>query len=268
MNKIPRKIILSLLLVALIAFIAKSSEQKPADKTKTQKTTIQKFQDRKFGMFIHWGLYAVPAGVWKGRYVRGIGEWIMSREKIPVKEYETLAEKFNPIKFDADEPSLPLDEYNTVISVEIEDEKAKIAPGFGYRDSQKEMSLYARDARIRGEEARYDCDSQSVSGYIDSGSPQNELFWNHFPYEEGIYKVSLEYACDDNIAGSSFYFYNRREQDKKYSGTIRGTGGKFMVFELDNIKMTPNTENLLIFGLDDDKSAGVKVRKIVLARID
>jgi hypothetical protein len=41
--------------------------------------------------------------VWKGQEIRGIGEWIMNRAKIPVKEYEKLAEQFNPVKFNADE---------------------------------------------------------------------------------------------------------------------------------------------------------------------
>jgi alpha-L-fucosidase len=60
---------------------------------------LRHFDEVKFGMFIHWGLYAVPAGVWKDKYVRGIGEWIMFREKIPVAEYEQLARQFNPVKF-------------------------------------------------------------------------------------------------------------------------------------------------------------------------
>ena len=54
-------------------------------------------------MFIHWGLYAIPAGEWKGQYIRGIGEWIMFRAKIPVAEYAQLAKQFNPVKFNADE---------------------------------------------------------------------------------------------------------------------------------------------------------------------
>jgi len=61
------------------------------------------FREAKFGMFIHWGLYAVPAGVWKGQEIPGIGEWIMFRARIPVKEYEQLAKQFNPVKFNADE---------------------------------------------------------------------------------------------------------------------------------------------------------------------
>jgi alpha-L-fucosidase len=59
------------------------------------------WREARFGMFIHWGLYAIPAGVWRGRCIPGIGEWIMYNARIPVREYEKLAEKFNPTKFDA-----------------------------------------------------------------------------------------------------------------------------------------------------------------------
>jgi alpha-L-fucosidase len=51
------------------------------------------FQDARFGMFIHWGLYSLLAR----------GEWVMHYEKIPVMEYETLASQFNPIEFSAEE---------------------------------------------------------------------------------------------------------------------------------------------------------------------
>src|SRR3954463_16032041 len=60
------------------------------------------FREAKYGLFIHWGLYAIPAGQWKGQAIPGIGEWIMNRAKVPVKEYEQLATQFNPVKFDAD----------------------------------------------------------------------------------------------------------------------------------------------------------------------
>lgn len=60
------------------------------------------FREARFGLFIHWGLYAVPAGEWKGKLVPGIGEWIMNRAQIPVAEYEQLTKQFNPIEFDAD----------------------------------------------------------------------------------------------------------------------------------------------------------------------
>ena len=61
------------------------------------------WREAKFGMFIHWGLYAIPAGKWQGHEIPGIGEWIMYRAEIPVAEYEKLAPEFNPVKFDAAE---------------------------------------------------------------------------------------------------------------------------------------------------------------------
>jgi alpha-L-fucosidase len=60
------------------------------------------WREARFGMFVHWGLYALPAGRWKGEDVPGIGEWIMHRKKIPVREYEKLARRFVPSRFDAD----------------------------------------------------------------------------------------------------------------------------------------------------------------------
>ncbi len=61
------------------------------------------WRDARFGMFIHWGLYALPAGEWNGQPVAGIGEWIMDRANIPVKDYEALAKQFNPARFNAAE---------------------------------------------------------------------------------------------------------------------------------------------------------------------
>jgi alpha-L-fucosidase len=76
---------------------------KPLPAPKSQDEKMQWFRQAKFGLFIHWGLYAIPAGEWKGQPIAGIGEWIMNRAKIPVKEYEQLAGQFNPTKFNAEE---------------------------------------------------------------------------------------------------------------------------------------------------------------------
>src|SRR5437868_3169890 len=67
-----------------------------------QDSRLDWFRDARFGMFIHWGLYAIPAGEWNGQAIAGIGEWIMYRARIPVAEYEQLAQRFNPVRFDAD----------------------------------------------------------------------------------------------------------------------------------------------------------------------
>ncbi len=61
------------------------------------------WREARFGMFIHWGVYAVPAGEWNGEPVKGIAEWIQSKGEIPVADYEPLKDLFNPVKYDADE---------------------------------------------------------------------------------------------------------------------------------------------------------------------
>jgi len=61
------------------------------------------WREARFGLFIHWGLYAIPAGRWQGKSVGGIGEWIMFRAKIPVAVYSQLAKRFHPRKFNAAE---------------------------------------------------------------------------------------------------------------------------------------------------------------------
>jgi alpha-L-fucosidase len=61
------------------------------------------WREARFGMFIHWGLYAVPAGEYNGRRSDRIGEWIMEWANIPRVEYEKFAAQFNPVKFNAAE---------------------------------------------------------------------------------------------------------------------------------------------------------------------
>lgn len=60
------------------------------------------WREARFGMFIHWGLYSIPAGVWKGRRSTAFpAEWLMYARDIPGDEYAKLAGQFNPVKFDA-----------------------------------------------------------------------------------------------------------------------------------------------------------------------
>jgi alpha-L-fucosidase len=62
---------------------------------------LQWWREARFGMFIHWGLYAVPAGVWNGKNVPGAAEWLMFSAKVTPEEYAPLQKQFNPVKFDA-----------------------------------------------------------------------------------------------------------------------------------------------------------------------
>lgn len=61
------------------------------------------YKEAKYGLFIHWGLYALLAGEYKGKKTEHISEWIMNTLGIPAAEYEKLAADFNPVTFNADE---------------------------------------------------------------------------------------------------------------------------------------------------------------------
>lgn len=91
------------ILVALFACTPQNKEPEKDPATLAQDQKMEWWRDARFGMFIHWGLYAEPAGEWKGERIPGISEWIMYNAKIPVKEYEKLAETFNPVKYNAEE---------------------------------------------------------------------------------------------------------------------------------------------------------------------
>jgi alpha-L-fucosidase len=82
--------------------VAGGSQNRQTTPDSAKEARLSWFREAKYGLFIHWGLYAIPAGEWKGKRSLGLGEWIMNRSQIPVREYEALAAQFNPVKFDAD----------------------------------------------------------------------------------------------------------------------------------------------------------------------
>ncbi len=64
---------------------------------------MQKFRANRFGQFIHWGLYSIPAGEWKGKIYSGAAEWLPKMTNISRSEWDSLIYKFNPVKFNAKE---------------------------------------------------------------------------------------------------------------------------------------------------------------------
>jgi alpha-L-fucosidase len=103
----PMKRYLSSLLAVLIfgtAILAVSAQTEAtnSDSPEARAARLAWFKQAKYGLFIHWGLYAIPAGEWKGQEIPGLGEWIMNRARIPVAQYEQLAKQWNPTKFNAD----------------------------------------------------------------------------------------------------------------------------------------------------------------------
>jgi len=88
--------------LALVTVGAQSTTApRPYDAAREKR--LEWFREAKYGMFIHWGLYAIPAGEWKGQRCLGLGEWLMNRCKVPVGDYEQLTKQFNPTKFNPDE---------------------------------------------------------------------------------------------------------------------------------------------------------------------
>jgi len=82
------------LLVCCYAFLSLHAQ------TNVNDQRMEWWREARLGMFIHWGVYAVPAGTYNGQKIDRIGEWIMNRGKIPVKEYQAFAKDFNPVKYD------------------------------------------------------------------------------------------------------------------------------------------------------------------------
>ena len=64
-------------------------------------TRMSWWREARFGLFIHWGLYSIPAGEWNGKKTHG--EWIRTTAEIPIEEYNKFKDQFNPKAFDADE---------------------------------------------------------------------------------------------------------------------------------------------------------------------
>lgn len=108
-----------LTIATLLCFVVKGNSQEFKDGTidtgdKYEDATLKQYEspeiikkrlawweEARFGMFIHWGLYAHDGCHWNGQY--GRSEHMMSRLKIPIMEYEKIADAFNPVKFNADE---------------------------------------------------------------------------------------------------------------------------------------------------------------------
>src|ERR1700733_5708783 len=107
-ERMKRSNIWTLIALIALAFAARPMNlvaQNPHPETESaeaKQARLPWFKEAKYGLFIHWGLYAIPAGEWQGKPVPGLGEWIMNRAKIPVTEYEKLAQQWNPTEFDAE----------------------------------------------------------------------------------------------------------------------------------------------------------------------
>ncbi len=88
-------------ILLLCAEVTTMSAQVPLESPSQRDARMGWWREARFGLFIHWGLYAIPAGEWQGNTDHG--EWIMHTAQIPLEEYERFRLQFNPVKFDADQ---------------------------------------------------------------------------------------------------------------------------------------------------------------------
>ena len=95
--KIKNILLVMIVLFSFTRTFAQADQKVKDDKNKR----MEWWRDARFGMFIHWGLYSVPAGQWGEE--KNHAEWIRETAHIPVAEYEKLLTQFNPVKFDADQ---------------------------------------------------------------------------------------------------------------------------------------------------------------------
>jgi alpha-L-fucosidase len=86
LNKMKKKFLMLVFFAASLQAIAQWKYQPSAENLKNREW----FQNAKFGLFIHWGVYSVL----------GDGEWVMNNQQIPVKIYEKLPGFFNPTGYD------------------------------------------------------------------------------------------------------------------------------------------------------------------------
>ena len=61
------------------------------------------WREARFGMFIHWGVYARLGGMYEGKEIPSLGEQIMGKAQIPIARYKELAKEFNPTQYDAEQ---------------------------------------------------------------------------------------------------------------------------------------------------------------------
>lgn len=73
----------------------------PGEAREARDARMAWWREARFGLFIHWGLYAIPAGEWKGTVIPGASEWIMNSARIRPADYEPLRDRFDPTAFDA-----------------------------------------------------------------------------------------------------------------------------------------------------------------------
>jgi len=89
---------IGIFLVLITACSTTSKNENASGESMDETERMAWWREAKFGLFIHWGVYAVPAGKYGEN--TNHGEWIMHQARIPSAEYKEYASRFNPTKYD------------------------------------------------------------------------------------------------------------------------------------------------------------------------
>jgi alpha-L-fucosidase len=189
--------------------------------------SIKKFNDAKFGMFIHFGAYSRLAGFWKGKKVDGIGECIMRYAEIPRGEYREECKQFNPAKFNADEWVLAAKMAGMRYIVAM----PKHADGFAMYDSKvtdydiMDATSFGRDPMAELYQA---CQRHGINfsiyfnylDWMDGGNGKVKDYEKAHPEEEKSYQYWAN-TWDPSPVSFDDYF------EKKYKPQLRELLNKF-----------------------------------------
>ena len=91
---------LTVLMSVAFSFVNVIAQDLTQESKEQRDARMEWWRDAQFGLFIHWGLYSIPAGEWKG--TTNHAEWIRTTAQISLDEYDKLVVQFNPVKFDAE----------------------------------------------------------------------------------------------------------------------------------------------------------------------
>lgn len=168
--KLSRFFVFTLLAGFLSAYVSAQEGYMP---TRENLDKREWFQDAKYGLFVHWGVYSIMGGGGD----QGIAEWIMERKDIPIVQYEKLPTFFNPTQFDAAEWVSMVKKagmkYITITS--------KHHDGFAMYDS-KVSDYNIVDATPYGKDVigmlKEECDRQGVKLFFY----YSQLDWHHPDY--------------------------------------------------------------------------------------
>ncbi len=154
---------------------------------------MQWWREARFGMFIHWGLYAVPGGVYEDRHTSGLGEWIMSGLRLTDEQNQAFAKEFNPHEYDpAEWVRIAKDAGMKYIVI-----TSKHHEGFSIYDS-KVSDYDVVDATPYGKDLIADLSAEAKKAGLKFGFYYSILDWHHPAQEIAVEQEKRQYA-DNNM---------------------------------------------------------------------